>query len=328
MLKKSHYILAAASLVLASFPLQAQKIKATINFAQPTAGIAVDPLTDRVYVVAPSFGGDTDTLSVINGKTNKVISNISIPPGAYLPVVDYFTNRVYVATCNSNVEPIACSITVVDTLDNTVASKIPVTTTDGDGLLGISINLASNKIYVANASDGVVDVIDGRSHKIVKVLPVSSGEPVGLATNFFLNKLYVPLGNGSVDVWDTQKNVLMGTSAVGGADSFAAVNLASGNVYVTDAEAGPSSTFVLDKNGASLASVVVGDTPYGLDVDPFTSRAFVASTALNNVTVIDTNTNAAIATVPNVAGTFVAVNYLNHDVYVSGSTGVTVLTEK
>ena len=327
MLKKSS-ILAAASLVLASFQVEAQTVKATINFAQPTAGIAVDPLLNRVYVVAPSFGGSTDTLSVISGKSNTITSNISIPPGAYLPAINYFTSRVYVATCNSNVEPIACSVTVVDALKNKVVTSIPVTSTDGDGLLGIAVNVLTNKIYVSNASDLVVDVIDGWTNKITGTLPISAGEPEGLAVNPFLNTLYVPLGASSVDVFDTRKNALLGTSTVGGADSFAAVNLATNDVYVTDAEAGPSSTYVLDKNGASLASVVVGDTPYGLDVDPFTSLAFVASTALNNVTVINTKTNVATATIANIPATFVAVNYVNHEVYVSGSTGVTVLTEK
>ena len=54
MFKYSICTLAAAALAVSGTAF-AQSIKTTINFAQPTAGIAADPLNDRVYVVAPLF---------------------------------------------------------------------------------------------------------------------------------------------------------------------------------------------------------------------------------------------------------------------------------
>jgi YVTN family beta-propeller protein len=317
-----------AALALIGTTAFAQHIKTTIKFAQPTAGIAADPLNDRIYVVAPSFGGPVDDLAVIDGKKNQVIKNIEIPEGAYLPAVNYFTGKIYIATCDSDVSPVACLVTVVDGSRKDHVSTIPITTTEGDGLLGIAVDVLANKIYVSNASDNVIDIIDGSCDKVVGKIPITGGEPVGLAVNPFLQTLYVPLNDSSVAIFDTRTKSLLSTTTFGGADSFAAVNLLTGNVYVTDAEAGPSTTAALDKDGVVEATIPVGDTPYGLDVDPVTNLVFVASTALNNVTVIKGKTNEVKATVANVSATFVAANFFTQLVYVSGSNGVTVLTEK
>ena len=79
---------------------------------------------------------------------------------------------------------------------------------------------------------------------------------------------------------------------------------------------------------ALLASVPVGDTPFGLDVDPITNLTFVTSTALNNVTVIDGKSNTVAATVPGIEANFVSVNFVTEKVYLAGNNGVTVMTEK
>ncbi len=319
---------AIAVLAAGTVSAHAQTVKATISFAQPTAGIAANPFTNRIYVVAPSFGGPTDTLAVIDGKTNTVIDTISIPAGAYLPAVNVLTDRIYVATCATTETTEDCFVSVVNGKTDKYLGKVPITTTVGNGLLGIAVDPIHDRVYVSNASDNLVEAIEGWDHHVFATVPVSSGEPSGLAVNPFLNELYVPLGNNMVEVFSTRTGKVLATAAAGASDVFAAVNLSTGNVLVTNSLAGPSTTEVLDRNGESLASVPVGDTPYGLDVDPFTDLAFVASTALNNVTVIDGKTNTARATVSNVSASFISVNFSTGLVYVSGSNGVTVLTEK
>jgi DNA-binding beta-propeller fold protein YncE len=162
---------------------------------------------------------------------------------------------------------------------------------------------------------------------ITGTLGVSAGEPVGLSVNPFNHRLYVPLGDGSVDIFDTRLRSLLSTTTVGSADSFAAVNLVTGNVYVTDALNGPSTIGVLTASGAVTTTVPVGDTPYGLDVDPLTNRIYVSSTALDTVTVVDGKTNTATATVTNIPAGFIAVNLVTSKVYVSGGSSLTVLKE-
>lgn len=306
----------------------AQTVKTQINFVQPIAGVAVNPVTNLIYVVSPSFGGANDVLSVVNGKTDKIAQNIQIPVGAYLPAVNLVTNKIYIASCNSFEATPSCFVTVVDGSKNRVLKQIPITTNEGDGLLGITVDYLCNKVYVSNATDSVVDVIDGSSETVTGTIGVTGGEPTGLSVNPFLHRLYVPLGNEEVEIFDTKTNSFVSTTTVGSADSFAAVNPVTGNVYVTDAVTGPSTIAALTQTGVVTATVPVGDTPYGLDVDPITNRIYVASTALNVVTAVDGKTNTVAGSVPNVPATFVAVNFVTSKVYVSGSNSLTVLTEK
>jgi DNA-binding beta-propeller fold protein YncE len=306
----------------------AQTVKTQINFAQPIAGVAANPLTNLIYVVQPSFGGTSDTLSVVSGRTDQVVRNIQVPVGAYLPAVNLVTNKIYIASCDTFSETQSCFVTVIDGTKNRVLKQIPITTNEGDGLLGIAVDILSDKVYVSNATDSVIDIIDGRTNTLSGTLGVSGGMPTGLSVNPFAHRLYVPLGNDEVEIFDTKTNSYLSTTIVGSADSFAAVNFITNNVYVTDAATGPSTIGVLTESGAVTTTVPVGDTPYGLDVDPIKNRIYVASTALNTITAVDGKTNTATATVTNVPATFVAVNYLTEKIYVSGSNSLTVLTEK
>ena len=282
-------------------------------------------MTNLIYVVQPSFGGTSDTLTVVSGGTDQVVKNIQVPVGAYLPAVNLVTNTIYIASCDTFSSAPSCFVTVVDGKKNRVLKKISVTTNEGDGLLGIAVDVLANKIYVSNATDSVVDIIDGSTWTIVGTLGVSGGEPIGLAVNLFLHRLYVPLGNGAVDIFDTKQRSLLSTTTVGSADSFAAVNLVTGNVYVTDTVSGPSTIAVLNQSGSVTTTVPVGDTPYGLDVDPLTNRVYVSSTALDTLTVVDGKTNTATATLVNVPSAFVAVNFVTSKVYVSGSSSLSGL---
>jgi DNA-binding beta-propeller fold protein YncE len=327
MLKISFQSAAGIALGLAAVAT-AQTVKTQINFPQPIAGVAVNPVTNLIYVVQPSFGGTSDTLTVVNGSTDQVVRNIPVPVGAYLPAVNLATNTIYIASCDTFSTAPSCFVTVVDGRKNRVLKKIPVTTNEGDGLLGIAVDVLTNKVYVSNATDGVIDIIDGCTGTINGVLGVSGGIPTGLSVNPFLHRLYVPLSDSGVDIFDTRQRSLLSTTAVGSADSFAAVNVVTGNVYVTDAVSGPSTIAVLNHSGAITTTVPVADTPYGLDVDPLTNRIYVSSTALDAISVVDGKTNTATATVPNVPAAFVAVDFVTSKVYVSGGNSLTVLTEK
>jgi DNA-binding beta-propeller fold protein YncE len=328
MLKLSVQTAACIAISLATVA-SAQTVKTTLNFAQPIAGVAANPATNLIYVVQPSFGGTSDTLTVVSGSTDEIVRNISVPVGAYLLAVNFFTNKIYIASCNTFAASPSCFVTVIDGRDNKVLKQIPITSNEGNGLLGIAVDVLCNRVYVANATDETIDIIDGNRERVIGSIAVPAGStPTGITVNPFLKRLYVPLGDNEVEIYDTETKSAVSTTTVGSADSFAAVNLITGNVYVTDAVTGPSTIAVLTGSGAVTTTVPVGDTPYGLDVDPFTNRIYIASTALNVVTAVNGKTNAVTATVTNVPAAFVAVNYVTEKVYVTGGNSLTVLTEK
>jgi DNA-binding beta-propeller fold protein YncE len=308
----------------------AQTIKTSITFTFPTQGIAADPTRNLIYVVAPTNGNAaTDNLAIINGNTDVLLGNVAVPTGALFVAVNELTNRIFVAGCNTTVSPSPCTVTVVDGYTDQVIRSIPVTTTPGLGLTGIVANPFYGLVYVANASDNVINVIDGQ--RLVKqgTIELNGNSPSAIAINPFLNRLYGPFGDDQTAVVDEFTKQILRTTTFGQATAGAAVNVLTGNVFVTDNGSIPGEVGVLDLNGAERASVAVSISPLGVDVDPITNLAFVADNGFNSVSVIKGSTNTVTATVPGVAGaSYVAVNFLSQKVYVSGTRGVTVLTEK
>ncbi|MGC1933310.1 MAG: hypothetical protein WA667_30420 [Candidatus Nitrosopolaris sp.] len=61
--------------------------------------ISVNPNTDKVYVSSPS----TNTVSVIDGKTDRIVKTINLDPGLSLIAVDPITNIVYVTNYQSRI---------------------------------------------------------------------------------------------------------------------------------------------------------------------------------------------------------------------------------
>ncbi len=306
----------------------AQSIKTQISFPEPVSGIAVDPARSLVYAVVPNIDGEpTDNLAVIDGNQDVFVKNIAVPAGSVFVAADIFTNRIFVAGCNFNLVPAPCTVTVIDGKKGTTVGTLAITSTPGFGITGIVANPLTGLVYVANGSDNVVNIINGKTAKLVGSIDMKGNSPFAIAMNPVLGLIYVPFGNnltGIVDPYGKKllRSIQYGTDTVG-----AAVNFLTGNVYVTDSESGPSSTGVFTLGGKSLASVTVDDSPLGVDVDPITNLLFVASTALDTVDVVDTTTNTLKTAISGVPANYVAVNSRAGKVYVSGRTGVTVLTE-
>jgi len=323
--------LAVASMLTAaaSAIAGAQTVSTLIPFDAATRGIATDPIRNKVYVVAPEPGGLTVGLAVIDGSANTVTTTVPLTTGAFYPTVDYFANKIYVTGCNNQVQPVACSVTVVDGNTDAVVATIPVTTTVGRGLTGITVNPLTGLVYVANASDKVIDIINGWKNTLVGSISLNGNAPSAIALNPVLNLLYVPYGTNQIGVVDAWKQKVVTTATFGSDTVGAAANPFTGNVFITDREtSGPSAAGVLQANGTVTTSVSVGDDPLGVDVDPLTNLAFVASTSQNEIDVIDGSTNTFKTSVTGVSARYVAVNMGTQTVYVSGTEGVTVLTEK
>ena len=319
----------AALATTASVVAGAQTVSTVIPFPAGAGGITVDPVRNEIYVVAPEPGNTIFNLAIIDGTSNTVTTNIPLPSGASLPAVDYLANRIYVAGCNNLVSPAACTVTVIDGNKDSVVATIPITTTRGGGLTGIVVNPLCGLVYVANADDNVINIVNGREAKLVGSISLNGNSPSAIALNPILNLLYVPYGTNQTAVINAWTKQIVTTTTFGNETVGAAVNVLTGNVFVTDAEFnGSSLTGVLGANGHLVTSVAVGAFPASVDVDPFTNLTFVTSPLAEEVAVIDGSTNTLQATVPGVEAQYVAVNPATELVYTSGQKGVTVLTEK
>lgn len=306
----------------------AQTISTVIPFQAPTNGISVDPVRNKIYVVAPDITDTIFNLAVIDGTSNTVTKNIPLPSGASFPAVDYLSNRIYVAGCNFQVTPTACTVTIVDGNKDSVVTTIPVSTTLGGGLTGIVVNPLDGLVYVANANDNVIDIINGRKGTVVDTISLGANSPSAIALNPILNLLYVPYGTNQTAVVNATTKQILKTITFGSSNINAAVNVLTGNVFVADQELNGSLTGVFGAIGKPVANISVAAFPTGVDVDSFTNLTFVASPVSEQVAVIDGSNNTLKATVSNVQAQYVAVNLATELVYTSGQNGVTVLTEK
>lgn len=91
-----------------------------------------------------------------------------------------------------------------------VKSEITV----GQSPMAVAINPMTNILYVANSDSSTVSVIDGKTSKVSRSIPVIFW-PVGIAVNPLTNKIYVINNGGEVSVIDgrTYRTVSLSVSS-------------------------------------------------------------------------------------------------------------------
>jgi DNA-binding beta-propeller fold protein YncE len=307
----------------------AQSIQTSIQLAGIPEQVAVNYITDRIYVAVPSNTLAPDSLAVINGQTNEVVDTVTLPGNTgYAVAVDSVRNRVYVGGCYPNAGGTnVCEVTSINGTTNKVIGTVLITNTPGFGIEGVAVDQATGTTYISNASDNVVDVISCNSETISTTIPLGGLSPAQLAVNPLTSQLYVVVSTNLVDVINTRTNTITATTTVGQSNQGIAVNWATGHVFVTNDVFGISTTGVLNSTGTVLANVTVGNSPFGVDVDPLSNLAFVVNTEDYTLSVINGATNLTTTTLP-VAGTFVAANPTTRKVYVSGQSNELIVIDE
>jgi YVTN family beta-propeller protein len=309
----------------------AQTVIGTITLPNFPEQVAVNALTNQVFVAVPNFGAQPfDYLTVIDGKSSKILKNIKIPPVAYAVATDLLNGLVYVGGTYVDDNGISQSqVVAIDPRTYKVLATISISDNPGNGIQGLAVNSLNGDVYVANSSDSEIDVI--HCFKL-KDRITTNGAPYGVTVNPLINTVYAALLNGGVAVISGKTNQITTTAAFGTSDAGIVADLGTGNVLTTNSVGSPDtgSVGILNKTGELEATVPAGNFPLGIDVDYFTHLAFVANIGDNTISVINDKTNAVTATVP-VSALFLAVNPVTRRVYVApaiNSMTLTVLSEK
>lgn len=191
-------------------------------------GIAVDQTTGLVYV-ANRF---SNSVSVITGGTNPRVtttitdSSFNIPTGV---AVNSQTHQVFVTNFGDN------SVSVIDGLSNQVVRTIPV----GPEPVTVAVNTRTNVLYVVNQGNSTLSVLLAHTPFTTIATPQLAGGMgllEGVAVNEQLNHIYVmdTANNTVIVLVGTAAQALLATLPAGPGPFFAAVDSASGRVYVTD----------------------------------------------------------------------------------------------
>ena len=205
-------------------------IIATIPVAGPTGigvqGIAVDPVTNRIYVA----DDDNYEVEVIDGYTNTALGYVNTHNAEILALaVDFVTNQI-VGVPSGDV------IDVINGANDSVSSILV-----GAGGLNQSaaVNSFTGRVYVTNqGTSNNLPVVSLTTQKVLANVALSA-PPFADAVDYIANVIFVTLDNGMVAVVDGTTNTVKGTVAVS-ASGYIDVNPATKLAYTAglDAEAG------------------------------------------------------------------------------------------
>ncbi len=261
-------------LLAAALSATAQTFLTNIATQSDPIAVAVNPVTNRIYVINQNPNGYEGSVTVINGATNSFIANVTVGqhPGAL--AVNSVSNKIYVANENG------ASVTVIDGASNGTSSV-----STGTGPFAVAVNSVTNKIYVANYNSNSVTVIDGATNRATNVNVGTN--PSAIAVNSATNKIFVADSTSDdVAVIDGVTNSVITIAIGAAADPRAiAVNQVTNQIYVVDFSANAVSD--IDGTTYTVTNVPVGQYPNALAVDPVRNQIFVASSGTNSGTIID-----------------------------------------
>lgn len=277
----------------------------------PTAP-AVNPATNKVYVA----NAGSDTLSVIDGRTNRV-TNIATSDRPTITLVNRRTNTVFVVTAEG--------LDIVDGARNRLVRTVPELT----GRLA-AVDVSADLVYVLGRKGDAVFAYDPRTDVTVKV-PVGVS-PSALVVNERTSTLYVAnAGSNTLTVYDARNRV---RTTIRGFDHpvALAINPVTDLVYVANLgrrrdrpPVGRTLTVLDGGTNAIVRNIYVDVAPVGLAVDTVRNRVYVLSQTTFAVTAIDGARNrvAGSATAIGIGG--IAVDERANRIYVGASPFVTVI---
>ena len=163
------------------------------------AGIAIDDAKNLLYVVTK----DNNALYIIDLRTKKIIQQIKLEGEAYTCLLSPDKKELYISCWGCD------KVVVVDTEKKMIRSQIEV----GDNPNDLCLTKNGQYLFVANANDNSVSVIDVKNSKVAETLSSSlfADAPPGSTTNAVAlsedeNELYVAnADNNCLAVFDVSK---------------------------------------------------------------------------------------------------------------------------
>jgi YVTN family beta-propeller protein len=211
------------------------------------------------------------------------------------------------------------SVDVIDTATNTAVARIAV----GGFLVGVAVNRAGTRVYVASQYNNTVSVIDTATNTLIAT--IARGSPYGIAVNPAGTRVYVTsYEDGTLSVIDSATQSIV--AEIPGLGLALAINPAGTRVYV--AGGGYSNVSVVDTATNTLVGepIPVGGFVYSIAVNPAGTRVYVVNSFASTVSTIDTATNTVVGA-PIAVGSGasnLAINPAGTRVYVSNFGGDTV----
>jgi len=324
--------LPVVALLASVIGVQAQTVQKVLSYPLGVAGVAVDYVAGRTYVLLPAFNADgSSAIQVLDAKSDAVLATYPAPGSAAI-AVNVITGRLYVAgvvASATNASGVESEVFVLSQKTGAVLATIPVSASSGPGINSLVADPLHYAVYAANQSDNAITVINSKTNTITASLDLAGQTPVVVAMNAFTGTAFATLGNNQVAIYNPYTKVLK--YAVYGTTTFGLAADPIQNVeYVTDAQY-PGTVGVLTAKGATKTSATVGTNPTGVDVDFVSNRIYVANQGDGTISSFTGNRHETNLTADNTVtsdANDVKVNPVTEKLYGLGSISLTILSEE
>ncbi len=264
------------------FQERGQKPLADIKSGLPLNGGPVDLAYNDVTGRLYIAIPEAKQIQVMDGHTDQLIHNITIGAVPNAVAVNPTLNKIYV------VSPETDLIYVIDGTTNVVTDKIKVGPLVQDIALDINeFGTFGTLIFAANIGNDTVSIVDDVTGRIVSNMSLTPGsQPYGIGIDTVRNKAFVTTNFG-IEVIDYVAN-LTDRKVIGSVED----------------------------------TIPAGYIPLGIVVNSNTSRAYIANSATDTVSVVDLSSNKQIQEVK--VGLFpasLAFNPTDEKIYVSNTGG-------
>ncbi|MEM6456047.1 MAG: YncE family protein [Acidobacteriota bacterium] len=243
--------------------------------------------------IAPPFGfvanAADDTLRVIALSTGAAFgAPVDLLPEGALPTdVTLHPNRDEVWICGA----LGNGVVIVDAVSHTILDHIDLTGTAAYPV-DIVFDADGSTAYVAGRDAGALAVIDVASRQVIDtiVIPLSSPGPGKMTYSAARDRLYVvEYLSDALYIVDPDTEIVTEIS-VGNQLWDLVLDPTEGTLYLTDR--GDDTVKIFSLNTLTvIATLDVGDDPWGIDLTPDGTQLAVASEDSAEVAVIDTATN-------------------------------------
>jgi YVTN family beta-propeller protein len=245
--------------------------------------LAVNSETGYVYLSHPF----TDSLSVIDGKTNNIVNNsIKVGDQPNDIEVNPISNELYVT------HPQDGTISIIDLKNYILTKSIK---TNGSPYF-IALNLKDSKLYASNVKHNSVSIIDldGEQSNPIHSIGVGAG-PTDIEFNPNNNLTYViNSGDNTISVIDEAKNKEKRIST-GHYPASIEVNPTNNKIYVTNNK--DNTLSVIDgTTNEEITKIIVGQGPAGMEINPKNNEVYVTNSRDNTISVIDGSLDIVVAT--------------------------------
>jgi YVTN family beta-propeller protein len=281
-------------------------------------------------VIAYVSNEESNTLSVIDRSTDRVVDVVGVGNRPKGIVVSPDTSRAFVVNSHSH------TLTVLDVKNNRVLHTVNLEI--GGRPSDLVITPDGETLYVTNTFLNTVSAIDSVSFQTLETIPVGR-RPVALALDSKGARLLVANhGSNTVSVIDTRNNRVTTTISVEFKPAWIAINPTAAQAFVVhlrspllsiislstlrvtrttnigtaaavlpDGITGRVFAAIVRRNrlalfdinlNTELDSVAVGEDPHRMALDANRGKLYVVNRSSDSVTVIDRNTRRVRATIP------------------------------